>query len=118
MQRRMFRGSQFWFFEWQQVSPLVTVFALQFCTVPMLLSLSVTPIRTISVGVNSACDGMSEKLCFLYLHWASFITCASVRLIWMHLPLIRELQESLIPEEGRRSLATGSTTSPWSQLSS
>lgn len=65
----------------------------------MLLSLSVTAIRTISVG--DPCDGMSEKRCFFYLHWASFIICTSVRLTLMHIPLIRELQESLLPEEGR-----------------
>lgn len=78
----------------------------------MLLSLSGTAIRTISVGVNSSYDGMSEKHCLLYLHWASFITHTSVRLILMHLPLIRELQESLLPEEGRKPLTTSSTTSP------
>lgn len=65
----------------------------------MLLSLSVTAIRTLSVG--DPCDGMSEKRCFFYLHWASFIICTSVRLTLMHIPLIRELQESLLPEEGR-----------------
>lgn len=69
----------------------IMVFALQIYTIPMSLPLSVTATRTVSAGVNSSCDGMSENPCYLSLPWACSFT-GLVRLFGCT-PFIRNLQE-------------------------
>lgn len=79
----------------------VMVFALWFCTVPVLLPLSATAIRTTCVGVKSSCGRRSETFRFV-VPLPRISCCTAARLTAMH-SSGGELWESLCEQRAQGS---------------